>query len=286
MRRKGYGQGRYKTGIVLALIGLFLLGVLAAGRLPKKVGIPGDISWQEPALKAENEGGELKTPLIQATTLKEEYEGLVHLNLLTSPENYSGDIAQSIRNVLPTVVRIRTGEYLGSGIILQIDENSLLIASNRHQLQGRDFSSVTLYNGEEASGRLVFLSENYDLGFLEVDITRLPYEKREELRSIVCSKDCEEALRQGDAMFFVGSADGVACNIAEGKIGDPWYYFDEFASYMIYNYCKAKAGMSGGGTYDEHGHCIGMITGGLADETASLPMQSIREEWERYAGGE
>ena len=56
--------------------------------------------------------------------------------------------------------------------------------------------------------------------------------------------------------------------------------------YMIYNYCKAKAGMSGGGTYDEHGHCIGMITGGLADETASLPMQSIREEWERYAGGE
>ena len=44
--------------------------------------------------------------------------------------------------------------------------------------------------------------------------------------------------------------------------------------------------MSGGGTYDEHGHCIGMITGGLADETASLPMKSIREEWERYAGGE
>lgn len=286
MRRKEYGQGRYKTGIVLALIGLFLLGALAAGRLPKEVGIPGDISRQEPALKAGSEGGELKTPLIQATTLKEEYEGLVHLNLLVSPENYSGDIAQSIRNVLPTVVRIRTGEYLGSGIILQIDENSLLIASNRHQLQSRDFSSVTLYNGEEASGRLVFLSENYDLGFLEVDITRLPYEKREELRSIVCSKDCEEALRQGDAMFFVGSADGVACNIAEGKIGDPWYYFDEFASYMIYNYCKAKAGMSGGGTYDEHGHCIGMITGGLADETASLPMQSIREEWERYAGGE
>ncbi len=286
MRRKGYGQGRYKTGIALALIGLFLLGVLAAGKLPKEVGIPGDISQREPALKAGSEGGELKVPLIQATTLKEEYEGLVHLNLLASPENYSGDIAQSIRNVLPTVVRIRTGEYLGSGIILQIDENSLLIASNRHQLQSRDFSSVTLYNGEEASGRLVFLSENYDLGFLEVDITRIPYEKREELRSIVCSMDCEEALRQGDAMFFVGSADGVACNIAEGKIGDPWYYFDEFASYMIYNYCKAKAGMSGGGTYDEHGHCIGMITGGLADETASLPMKSIREEWERYAGGE
>ena len=79
----------------------------------------------------------------------------------------------------------------------------------------------------------------------------------------------------------MGSTDGVACNIYEGMVADPWYYFDEFGSYMIYNYCKAKAGMSGGGTYDEHGHCVGMITGGHDEETASLPVQNILEEWNK-----
>ena len=53
---------------------------------------------------------------------------------------------------------------------------------------------------------------------------------------------------------------------------------------MIYNYCKAKGGMSGGGTFDEHGHYIGMVTGGYDDETASLPLSIILEERDRLFG--
>lgn len=220
--------------------------------------------------------------LVQATTPEEEYFALVHLQLLYTRVNDNGDMAQSVQNVLPSVVRLQTGNFSGSGIILEIREDTLLIASNKHQLKNQEFSTVQLYNGETVSGRCVYLSGQYDLGFLEADISRLSYEKRGQLRCISVSDSCEDALKRGTDMFFVGSTDGVACNIYEGTIADPWYYFDEFGSYMIYNYCKAKAGMSGGGTYDEHGHCIGMITGGIEGETASLPMQSIREEWKYY----
>lgn len=222
---------------------------------------------------------EMFGPLIQTTTPKEEYLGLVHLELLQTDENQYGNIAESVQNVQPSVVRIQTGNFTGSGIILEVREDSLLIASNRHQLMSQEFSGIWLYNGEVVSGRRIYLSDKYDLGFLLADISELSYESRSELRCIRTDESCEKSLSRGTKMFFVGSADGVACNIYQGSIADEWYYFDEFGSYMIYNYCTAKAGMSGGGTYDEHGHCIGMVTGGYKDETASLPMKLIREEW-------
>ncbi len=220
-------------------------------------------------------------PLIQTTTPQDEYEGLVHLGLLRTPENYNGDMSQSIRNVMPAVVQIRTGRFLGSGIILEIGEDTLLIASNRHQLQSQEYSLIRLYNGEEVAARRVYLSDTYDLGFALADISGLAYEERRQLCAVSMRETCEDGLIRGTEMFLIGSADGVACNIYEGTVVDPWYYFEEFGSYMIYNYCKAKAGMSGGGTFDEHGHCIGMITGGFEQETASLPMACIREEWEK-----
>ncbi len=98
-------------------------------------------------------------PLIQATTPEDEYLGLVHLNLLVAKENYNGNMPESIQAVLPTVVQIQTGAYLGSGIILEIGEDTLLVASNRHQLKNQEFSRISLYNGESDSGRSVYLSD-------------------------------------------------------------------------------------------------------------------------------
>ncbi len=222
-------------------------------------------------------------PLVQATTPEDEWLGLVHLGLLDVTENYNGDMSQSIRNNLPTVVQVRTGNYLGSGIILEIRENSLVIVSNRHQLAAGEFSVIKLYNGAEVSGRRIYLSDNLDVGFVLADISQLSYERRARLRCVTVRAGCNEQLQKGSSIFMVGSTDGVASNISEGMVADPWYYFEEFGSHMQYNYCKAKPGMSGGGTYDEHGHCVGMITGGHENETASLPMKSILDEWEQVS---
>lgn len=227
---------------------------------------------------------EVLGPLIQTTNPREEYLGLVHLELLQTEKNINGSVEQSIQNVIPSVVRIQTGNFIGSGIILEIEEDTLLIASNRHQLIHQEFSGIELYNDEVVSGKRIYLSEKYDLGFLIADISNLSYESRSELRCIRMEEERKDALVSGAQMFHVGSTDGVARNIYQGMIADTSYYFDEFDSFMIYNYCEAKAGMSGGGTYDSHGYCIGMLTGGYQDESASLPMKYIREEWEMLKG--
>lgn len=224
--------------------------------------------------------------LVQATGPAEEYLGAVHLGLLETKENDNGDMAQSIQNVLPSVVQIGVGSYWGSGVIWQINEDNVLIISSRHLLRHQDYSYVRFYNGKEASGRLLALSSSYDVGFLLADIGEWDYDSRMELRGIPLDRADFPQIESGDEIFLVGSTDGVACNIYEGTVADPNYYFEEFDAYMIYNYCKGKPGMSGGGTYDRYGYFIGMITGGLGEETASLPADNIEEEYEKLVTSE
>lgn len=220
-------------------------------------------------------------PLLQATGPEDEFLGLVHLGLLETKVNETGILSQSIQNVLPSVVQIGVGAYWGSGVILKIEDDSVILASSRHLLGHQDYSYIRFYNGQQASGRLIGLSAEYDVGFVQANIGDWDYDSRMELQQVAVDAAASDALRSGDEMFLVGSTDGVACNIYEGEVADPWYYFEEFGSYMIYNYCKGKEGMSGGGTYDAQGHFIGLITGGLGDETASLPVSLLQKEYEK-----
>ena len=50
---------------------------------------------------------------------------------------------------------------------------------------------------------------------------------------------------------------------------------------MVYGRCYAKAGMSGGGTFDAEGRLIGMTTAGtIEDEFASVPVRHIMAAYE------
>jgi hypothetical protein len=54
---------------------------------------------------------------------------------------------------------------------------------------------------------------------------------------------------------------------------------------MLYGHGFAKAGMSGGGTFDGYGHLIGMICGGTQqNETASVPLPSIIAAYKEIMG--
>lgn len=227
--------------------------------------------------------GEGVRPMVQTVTPADEYRGLVHLGLLGTEVNDNGDMSQSVRDVMPAIVQIRVGNFWGSGVILEIGEDDLLLVTNRHVLDHpSDMAYVRFYSGASGASRDMVCSDRYDLGFIRMDISDWSYEERRKLRFV--NTDSEEQLGRGDDIFLVGSTDGVACNVYVGTVADPWYYFEEFGSHMIYNYCKAKGGMSGGGTFDEHGHYVGMVTGGYDDETASLPLATILEERERLRG--
>jgi len=252
-----------------------------------------------------------KHPLIQATNVVEEYEALVRLGFFNTGE--WGETARSQAGVTKygieqekeckteaqqlfamlaretaydkacaAVVQINMGTYYGSGVLWDIREDHLVIVSNTHLLKEADQGEVTFRSGTKAEGTVVGLSDTRDIGFMEVSLLDLKREDWMLLRFADKNLKNYTSLHAGDDLFVVGSATGAGQDYYEGTIGNVSYYFPEYQSDMLYGYCKAMPGMSGGGTFDKTGHFIGMLTAGTKeDEIASLPVEFVIEEYKK-----
>lgn len=260
-----------------------------------------------------------KHPLIQATNVVEEYKALVRLGFFntgewkspacgqagiteyeyeTEQERECKTEAQQLLSRLANetayekacgaVVQINMGDYYGSGVLWDIREEQLVIVSNTHLLKEGEKGEVTFRSGTKAEGMVAGLSETRDIGFMEVPLLELQREDWLLLRFADKNIKNYDALLAGDELFVLGSATGVGQDYYEGTVGNVSYYFPEFQSEMLYGYCKAVSGMSGGGTFDKSGHFIGMLTAGTKEgEIASLPVAIVMEEYKKiYEGRE
>lgn len=254
-----------------------------------------------------------KHPLIQATNVVEEYEALVRLGFFSTGEwenpacgqagitKYEYETEQererkteaqqllsrlasetAYEKACAAIVQINMGTYYGSGVLWDIREDRLVIVSNTHLLKEAESGEVTFRSGTKAAGAVVGLSDTRDIGFMEVLLSDLNREDWMLLRFADKNLKNYASLHAGDPLFVVGSATGAGQDYYEGSIGNVSYYFPEFQSDMLYGYCKAMPGMSGGGTFDEAGHFIGMLTAGTKqDEIASLPVEFVVEEYQK-----
>lgn len=287
---KGYNGKNNKTGFFLILFFLFLSGFCL------KAEAKADFSDYETK----------RHPLIQTTDVREEYEALFHLGFLDTEEWKSASFLQeknttavseyawfmellgresAYEKARSSVVQIRIGSYYGSGVLWDICDEKLVIASNAHLLKEGTEGQVSFRTGVNAEGKVMGLSDTKDIGFMEVDLTKLEREDWFFLR--FAGKDLANfnTLLPGDEIFVIGSASGAGEDYYEGTIGNVSYYFPEFQSDMLYGYCKAVPGMSGGGTFDEEGNFIGMLTAGTEEnEIASLPVGIMLEEYEGIVG--
>lgn len=225
---------------------------------------------------------EVHRPLIQTTTFQEEYEGMVAFGGVRARILSKPDMEEAYRNVRTGVVQIDAGSVYGSGVIWEMNEKEIIVISNRHLLQDFNAASrVIFWGGTAAEGELLMLSDTYDLGFVKVDVADVAYDELTVLKEAGREDTAYRKLKSGDAVFVVGSADGVGSDWYEGTVGNTWWYIEDFDAYMLYCFCYGKPGMSGGGTYDAYGNFVGMLTGGTAgNETASIPVNIILEEYQ------
>ncbi|MBQ6887712.1 MAG: trypsin-like peptidase domain-containing protein [Lachnospiraceae bacterium] len=264
----------------------------------------------------------VRHPLIQATNVVEEYEALEALGFLDTGvaeyceqvegekdtvaeiiqgiekkdsgkeliacESESGRFLQKVQQETAyekagaCIVQINMGEYYGSGVIWDLQDENIVIVSNTHLLQNGQSGMITFGNGVTTQGTVIGISDMRDIGFLQVPLSSL--EREDWLSFRFADKDVEnyQSLLPGDEIFVIGSASGTGKDFYEGTIGNVSYYFPEFQSDMLYGYCQAVPGMSGGGTFDKEGHFIGMLTAGTDNaEIASLPLEIMIEEYEK-----
>lgn len=226
------------------------------------------------------QAAEQETPphLIQTVTDKDIYEGMLALGMSECSVLSEENAEEAYEIVKDCVVKVNMGNAYGSGVIWQMTSDEVIIATNRHVLDYWDekVSYIHFPQGYYAKAELLGVSDEYDVGFLAVDVEELGYEALDQLRYVSRNMEEYEQLMPDDAIFYVGAQEGDTAGFFLGSVGDMWRYIEEFEAYMIYGYGYARAGMSGGGTFDAKGNFVGMISGGTAEsETASVPLISI-----------
>ncbi|MCH5259734.1 MAG: trypsin-like peptidase domain-containing protein [Lachnospiraceae bacterium] len=222
--------------------------------------------------------------LIQTVTDRDIYEGMLELGFLVTPVLETPDCGLAYENVKNCVVRVQMGNAHGSGIIWEMTPEEIVIVTNKHVLDyWNEKNSYVHFLGEyDVDAQILGVSKQYDIGFLTVDSGQFNYMELQELRSARADLDVYAELEQGDLMFSIDSGSKTeSAQYYEGTVEDTHLYIEDFEAYMLYGHGFAKAGMSGGGTFDGRGFLIGMTTGGtLQNETAGVPLPDIMEAYE------
>lgn len=182
-------------------------------------------------------------------------------------------------SIYPTMVSIVAGKSVGNGSIYQINKEELILVTTKHLLEEEETVTVKFTNFETAQGKVIAVSKEHDVGFVEVKRSLLTKETQKSIHAISCDSKHYGKLKQDDVMRYgVFTKEGIL-EIKEGKIGNPNWYVEEFSEYCLYNYCEATPGMSGCGSFLKDGTYIGMLLGGYDNESACLPITTIEETY-------
>ena len=228
--------------------------------------------------------------LIQTTTYEEEYLGSVELGAFTMPICDGLEIDSLYDEAAKSVVRIEMGQYAGSGLIWRMEEEGMVIVSNKHLLCEASYGTITFMNGDVLTAEIMGYSQTQDLGFLFIAREKLTSQILRDIYEVrILERAGEWIEKQGEDNTNIVQIAFAKQNRYEGTVGGI-EFVPAFQSEMLKTVCYSKAGMSGGGVFNEEGYLIGMITGGMveideavreADITYSILVQVIEEEYQK-----
>lgn len=196
-----------------------------------------------------------------------------------------------------SVVMVAVKDAVGNGIIWKIDDG-IVIVSSRHLLMKDVKAEVSFRNGETANAEIIGYSQQYDIGFIRIPesevtgkILRDVYEAIPALYETE-SEDAKSAFAEqyaGNKVLQIGVDPESKAELGFTGTIKGLLFVPVFNTNVLGTQCFSKAGMSGGGTFDESGRFLGMISGGdvaedserkEAEITYSIPSALIAAEYE------
>lgn len=178
------------------------------------------------------------------------------------------------------MVYITNQEQGGNGSIYKIEDDRLVIVTTYHLLERASEVSVYFPNQTIAGGTVVTVNEEHDVGFVEVDISQVTEETLKQLDAVQYDEEVYNQLDVGDYMeyrYLEWNGGNVSSTSQTGTIGHMNWYIENFDDYFIYNYCDVQPGMSGCAAVAEDGTYIGMMIGGVDNESGALSAQVIEK---------
>ncbi len=117
----------------------------------------------------------------------------------------------------PCILEIICGGYAGSGVVWEITEDKVVVASSGHLLKNAEVCDVICYAGVYYEAEVERVLEDCDVGFAVFPAEQLSADGIE-LRAVVPSRREKEALIQGEELAVYGSMDDTAGNFVKGYL--------------------------------------------------------------------
>jgi len=181
------------------------------------------------------------------------------------------------------MVYITNEGYGGNGSIYKYRNSSMIIVTTYHLLLNSENVTVYFHDKALADGIVIGVNEKHDVGFVEVELADIDNKTLKTTDSIYYDEKAVDELQIDDIMEyrFLEWNDGDVSSVKhEGKIGHTNWYIDDFDDYFIYNYCEVAPGMSGCAAVAEDGSYIGMMIGGVDNESGALSAKTIADIYE------
>lgn len=221
--------------------------------------------------------------LVQTVTDREVCESRAVLGLSRTRLAEQKEPEQTLERIRGSVVRLDMNRAYGSGMIWQFEKGAVIIATNAHVLEfWEDRTGVVCFQqGFTKAAEQLGCSERYDAGFLRIPMESFSDAELAGLEQVNPGEEGTFSLQPGQEVLYVGAAQEAGELLCcRGTLEDLAFYIPDFSTEMLYGRGNAREGMSGGGTFDLQGRCVGMLTGGTDQgETASISVQKLAEAY-------
>ena len=246
-KKEGMGKKVWKTVASLVLIGMPLILATCSEKQEKSM---------EMDFSKETEMQEIATHVESTAEIDAE-----------DPENPAGKLQNTHAC---SMVRVQSGNLIGSGVIIEADSLCLRVATAAHVLEKWDGAAkITFDDGFEVSADKLIKAEKQDLAILEIprdallekDGMNVITDHGQVIKSATFDQQAYDNLENGDLVIALGSRTGVGEDAYAGVILQDYAYFADFDAYMILADVMVTPGMSGGGLFDAKGNLLGVICG-------------------------
>lgn len=181
------------------------------------------------------------------------------------------DVEKAIDGMYHSVIHIEyttsKAIYNGSGFIVKVKDDEIIICTNKHVVTSQDEVTVNFFDGSKATGTVLARQTAPDIAFLSVKLSDLSEDLRKEIRTVHINRSYYDTIsskpRFEMGMYCIKS-DGSQWLKRTGyivrKSGVLAEYFKNYDYPVMEVSVKLTPGVSGSAIIDSHGNLLCMAT--------------------------
>lgn len=203
-------------------------------------------------------------------------------------------MAQMLEIMEPTTIRITNGSRYGSGFILEILDEEIIIGTCQHVVAGSNTVDISFFDGTKVAGTIVEAIYDWDIAFVSVKREDVSQDLLDRLYTVHINKGYWDTLNN-EADLEVG----VRCITDQGTV------WRDRSGKLVYKSGQADMmwrglpqvtrvtasffhGSSGSNVFDIHGNTLGIatyvITGGGRYESYCSTLETLCDKFEEVFG--